>query len=173
MIAKASGPDAALVVAIVAAVFAGLAAAFAGWSAWAAHRSARSASDAVELERGRVHRELTPQIGLEQAGAAGHDDEGVWFTNTGPLDYASVTFALIQELSERPIEGFLRGDDVLTLGDVGPLAIGVRRFMRYRRPGSDEGGGTLHLRLICSNEQGTWTIPAKVEIPGAPSVNIF
>jgi type II secretory pathway pseudopilin PulG len=137
--AKASGPDAALVVMILAAAFTGLAAVFAGWSAWASHRSAgsaersaRSAAEAVELERDRVHRELTPQIALEPARASGGDDEGMWFTNNGPLDYASVTFVLIQEPSERPIEGFLRGEDVLTRGDVGELAVGRRRFMRYR-----------------------------------------
>jgi len=87
--AKASGPDAALVVAILAAVFAGLAVVFTAWSAWSSHRSAgsaersarsadssaRSAAEAVELERGRVHRELIPHIALEQAGAIGGDDE--------------------------------------------------------------------------------------------------
>lgn len=161
---------AGLWVSILAAVFAGLAAAFAGWSAWASHRSARSAAAAVGLERDRIHRELTPRIELEQAGAAGADDEGVWFINTGPLDYESVTFALIQEENDRPIAGFIRGDDVLTLGDLGPLHIGVRRFMRYRRPDPEEGGGTLHLRLFCRNDRGEWTIPAKVEIPGIPQI---
>jgi type II secretory pathway pseudopilin PulG len=174
--------EAALVVAIVAAVFAGLAAVFAGWSAWASHRSAgsaessaHSAAEAVELERDRRHRELTPQLQLEHDGPVGStdDEEGVRFTSRGPLDYPYVFFILTQDDAHRPIAGFVLGDKVLVAGELGPLNVGGSRFVPLRRPAPDEGAGTLYLRLTCRNDQGAWTIPAQVEIPGAPSANIF
>lgn len=190
MMAKASGPDAALVVAILAAVFAGLAAVFTAWSAWASHRSAgsaersahsadssaRSAAEAVELERDRRHRELAPQLQLEHDGPVGssNDEEGVRFTSRGPLDYDSIRFAFTQDAADRPIAGFVLGGEVVKAGDLGPLFVGESRLVPLRRPAPDEGAGTLHLRLTCHNDQGTWTIPAEVEIPGVPSApNIF
>jgi hypothetical protein len=168
----------ALWVSIVAAVFAGLAAVFAGWSAWASHRSAssaessaRSAAEAIELERKRRHHELTPSIELAYEGDVRFPDqeEGVWFTNRGPLDYTSVAFSFALEAIDSPIAGFELGGKVVIDGNIGPLAIGQRYFLTLRRPGEDEGGGTLHLRLTCRNEEGSWTIPAQVEIPVVPS----
>jgi hypothetical protein len=162
---------------ILAAVFAGLAAAFAGWSAWASHRSAssaensaRSAAEAVKLERDRRYQELTPQIELAYEGDVGRPDEeeGIWFTNRGPLDYTSVAFGFALFAVDSPIAGFeLRGKVVID-GNIGPLAIGQRYFLTLRRH-QHEGGGVLHLRLTCQNEQDTWTIPAQVEIPEVPS----
>jgi type II secretory pathway pseudopilin PulG len=175
MMAKASGPDAALVVSIVAAAFAGLAALFAGWSAWTSHRSAgsaasaaRSAAEAVELERDRRHRELTPRIELTYEGSLGGEDEGVWFANTGRLDYTSVAFNFATSPDDTPIAGLALGG---TYGGVGPLAVGERTFLALKRHSGEReaDGGTLHLILTCSNDQGTWTISAKVEIPGVPS----
>jgi hypothetical protein len=184
MMAKASGPDAALVVAILAAAFAGLAVVFTAWSAWASHRSAgsaersaRSAAEAVELERDRRHRELAPQLQLEHVGPVGssNDEEGVRFTSHGPLDYPYVYFILTQDDTQRPIAGFVLGDKVLVAGQLGPLNVGGTRFVPLRRRAPDEGAGTLYLRLTCRNDQGIpWTIPAGVEIPGVPSgPNIF
>jgi type II secretory pathway pseudopilin PulG len=178
MIAKAGAPDPALVVAIVAAVFAALAAVFAGWSAWSSHRSAgssassaRSAAEAVELERDRRHRELTPRMEVTHDGYLGGwgDSEQIWFTNKGPLNYSSVVVSFAELAEDSPIAGFL-GKDVATEDDVGPLAVGERNFLIPRRHGEDEGTGTLYLTLTCSNDQGTWTIPAQVEIPGVPKV---
>lgn len=174
--------DTALVVSIGAAICAGLAAIFAGWSAWESHRSAtssessaRSAAEAVELERDRRHRELAPQLQLEHVGPVGStdDEEGVRFTSRGPLDYTYVYFILTQ-VADRPIAGFVLGDKVLVAGELGPLNVGGARFVPLRRPAPDEGAGTLYLRLTCRNDQGAWTIPAQVEIPGVPSgPNIF
>jgi hypothetical protein len=165
------GPDAALVVSILAALFAGLAVVFAGWSAWASHRSAgsadgsaRSAAEAVELERDRRHRELRPRIELEHEWwHEVADEEGVWFTNGGPLDYTSVSFRFAQAAVDSPIAGFVLG----THGDIGPLTVGERTFLGLERHSEAKGdeGGTLYLVLTCRNGQGTWTIPAQVEIP--------
>jgi hypothetical protein len=161
--------DGALVVAIVAAVFAGLAAVFAGWSAWSSHRSAQHAADAVKLERDRHHHELIPRIDLAYEGDVGRPDqeEGVRFTNRGPLDYTSVAFSFAHYAVDSPIAGFELRDKVVIDGNIGPLAIGDRYFLTLRRH-EHEGGGVLHLRLTCRNEQGSWTIPAQVEIPGIP-----
>jgi hypothetical protein len=176
MIARASGLDAALVVAIVAAVFAGLAAAFAGWSAWASHRSARSsessarsAAEAVELERDRRYRELTPRIDLEHVGPLGGDEEGVSVANAGPLAYTSVAFSFATHPDDAPIAGFVLG----TEGEIGPLAVGQRDFLALERHGEarEADGGTLYLVFSCQNDQGTWTVPAQVEIPGIPQVH--
>jgi hypothetical protein len=162
--------DAALVVAIMAAVFAGLAASFAGWSARSAHRSAELADEAVKLERDRHHHELRPHVALAHDGPLGGDDEGVWFTNAGPLDYASMVFELTQASRDRPIIGLILGDGIVTVGDIGPLAVGDRRFLPLRRSAPTEGAGPLHLRLHCRNDQGTWKVPAEVEISGVPHV---
>jgi hypothetical protein len=176
MIGKAGGPDPVLV---VSAAFAGLAAMFAGWSAWASHRSAgssassaRSAAEAVELERDRRHRELTPRMEVTHDGAIGGwgDSEQIWFTNKGPLNYSSVVVSFAELAEDTPIAGFLIGKDVATEYDVGPLAIGERDFLIPWRHGEDEGAGTLYLILTCSNDQGTWAIPAQLEIPGVPKV---
>jgi hypothetical protein len=164
--------DGALVVAIVAAVFAALAAVFAGWSAWSSHRSAQLAAEAVRLERDRYHNELTPRIQLEHGGAIGGlgEEEAITFTNSGPLRYESVSFLLLQDADDRPIAGLVVGDEVVQEGSIGPMAIAQRRRVPLRRPGPGEGGGTLHLRLMCRNGQETWTIPAEVEIPAVPQV---
>ena len=178
MIAKASGPDAALVISIVAAAFAGLAAVFAGWSAWASHRSAgsaessaRSAAETVKLERDRHHLELAPRIEVTHDGSIGAwgDQEQIWFTNKGPLDYSSVVVRFAELAVDSPIAGFLVGEEVATEDEIGPLAVGERALLIPRRHGEDEGAGILHLVLTCSNDQDTWTIPAEVEIPGVPS----
>jgi hypothetical protein len=165
-------------VSILAAVFAGLAAAFAGWSAWASHRSAtsaessaRSAAEAVELERDRRHRELTPRIELAHDGPVGGvEEEGVWFTSSGPLDYTAVEFSFANAAIDSPIAGFILNGETVTHGDIGPLTVGERTLVWIRRHGVDEGAGTLRLRLTCRNDQGSWTIPAQVEIPAVPQV---
>lgn len=183
MMAKASGPDVVLVVvSIVAAVFA-------GWSALSSHRSAgsakrserssessaASAAEAVELERDRVRRELTPRIEVTYEGSPGLGNlELVWFANKGPRDYTSVTFRFVELPIDSPIAGFSRRREIVTEGEIGPLAIGERNSLILQRHGEDEGEGILYLILICRNDQDTWTIPAQVEIPGVPTTpNIF
>jgi hypothetical protein len=155
--------DGALVVAIVAAVFAGLAAIFAGWSAWAAHRSAELAREVVKLERDRHYRELNPHIELEHGSRAPGDDR-VWFTNKGPLDYTSVAFTITDP---GPIDGLKLDGKAVRHGDLGPLSVGERKFLLLRRQtGQETEEWLLALRLTCRSDQGTWTIPAEVEIPG-------
>jgi hypothetical protein len=171
------------VVSIVAAVFAGLAAIFAGWSAWASHRSAtssessaRSAAQGVELERERHRRELTPRWDLEHDGPVGSesDEEGIWFTNNGPPNLYQFAVKLTQEAKDCPIAGLVVGGQVVTVADgLGPLAVGERRFIPLRRHASDEGAGTLYLRIDCWTVEHIWTIPAQVEIPGIPTVAAF
>jgi hypothetical protein len=166
--------DAAPVVAVMAAVFPGLAAVFAGWSAWASHRSAgssessaRSAAEAVELERDRRHRELTPRIRLQHHGPVGSGEdavaEEVSVVNGGPLDYSSVAFSFATHPVDSPIASFVLG----TEGDLGPLAIGEHTSLEVQRHDGDReaDGETLYLVFTCGNDQGTWTIPVEVEIP--------
>jgi hypothetical protein len=186
MIGKAGGPDPALVVSIVAAGFAGLAVVFTAWGAWASHRSARSAersarsaessadsaAQAVELERDRRHRELTPRIELTYAGPPGDDMEGVTVANSGPLDYTSIAFN-ISPLEVGPIDSLDLGDGRMVRdGNIGPLSVGESMFLTLQRPPEPalaaKQGGVARLRITCRNEQGIWTIPAQVEIPGIP-----
>jgi hypothetical protein len=171
MLAKATGPDAALVVAIVAAAFAGLAVIFAGWSGWSAHRSAELAAEAVKLERDSRHRELTPRIELAHDGPVGGvEEEGVWFTSSGPLDYTAVEFSFANAADDSPIAGLSVGGETVIDGSIGPRTVGERTFVFLLRHDVDPTPGTLYLRLTCRNDQGSWTIPAQVEIPGVPQV---
>jgi hypothetical protein len=101
------------------------------------------------------------------------DMEQIWFTNKGPLDYNSVVVRFAELAVDSPIAGFLVGEEVATEDEIGPLAVGERALVIPRRHGEDEGAGTLHLVLTCSNDQGNWTIPAQVEIPGVPHAQIF
>jgi hypothetical protein len=177
--------DGALGVAIVAAVFAGLAVVFTAWGAWASHRSARasessarsadisacSAAEAVELERDRRHRELTPRILLKYQGPTGSGEdaipEGVEIANGGPLDYSSVYFSFAGFPADGPIARSVHDG---TEGELGSLDIGEHTFLELERHSEDhkEHGDTLYLAFTCSNDRGTWTIPAQVEIPRKP-----
>jgi hypothetical protein len=155
--------DSATAAAWVAAAGAVAAALFAIWSAVSSHRAASSAAEAVALERGRRHDELTPSIELNYQGWHDSSRAYVWFTNHGPLDYTSVAFAFAMSPSLGPIAR-LAGT---TSGEVGPLSVGERQRLlvdRHAEPFMDDSG-TLHLILTCSNDQGTWTLPAEVQIP--------
>jgi hypothetical protein len=146
---------------------------FGGWSAYRSARSsessARSAAEAVDLERVRQHRELTPHILLERDGALGGEDERIWFANDGPSDYDRISFVLVPTTGRPPVDGLLVGDEWTAAGEIGPLALGEHRPLRLRRV-EDPEGSTLRLRITRSNEQGTWPILAEVAIPGVPSV---
>jgi hypothetical protein len=163
MLAKAADPTAvaALRVAVAALAVAVASAAFTWWNA-------RSAARAVDLERDRRHRDLTPRISLKQDGSLGGDDEGIWFTSDGPLDYDQVGFTFAPTTGRPPVDGLLVNDEWTTAGEIGPLALGERRFVRCRRA-EDGEDAILHLRITFSNKQGTWPVPAQVEIPPIPA----
>src|SRR6266540_3686239 len=162
MLAKAADPTAvaALRVAIAALAVAIASAAFTWWSA-------HSAARAVNLERDRRHSELTPRILLRRDGTLGGDDEGIWFANNGPLDYDRAGFVFAPTTGRPPVDGLLVNGEWATAGEIGPLALGERRFVRCRRA-EDGEDSILHLRITCSNEQGTWPVLAQVEIPSIP-----
>jgi hypothetical protein len=163
MLSKAADPTAvaALWVAAAALAVAISSAVFTGWNA-------RSAAQAVDLERDRQHRDLTPRMSLKQDGALGGDDEGVWFTNGGPLDYDQVGFTFAPTTGRPPVDGLLVNDEWTTAAEIGPLVLGARRFVRCHRA-EDGEDSLLHLRITCSNERGTWPVLAQVEIPPIPS----
>jgi hypothetical protein len=173
---------AALVISIVAVVFAGVAAVAAVWSAVIARRSARSsdssarsAAEAVDLERVRQHHELTPRIRLEES-QHGDAGEGVWFVNDGPLDYDSVTFTFAESDRPGPVVGLLPVDALqvghvwATSADLGPMTLGDRRLLLYRRSENRRAESTLRLRVTCSKGSEVWQIPAEVEITPKPFI---
>jgi hypothetical protein len=161
---------AALWVARAALVVSILGAGFAWWSARSSARSARTARDALDLERARRHDQQTPQITLIKSDHQG-DREGVWLANDGPYDYASVRFAIVEiEGTQRaPIQGLLV-DGIATMeGDLGPVESGARRFLPFYRP-DPKSGGTVRLRITCSNQDGEWSLVREFEVLPPPFV---
>jgi hypothetical protein len=158
--------DNATTAAWVAAVGAVAAALFAIWSAVSSHRSARSSAEAVTIERGRRHDELTPRIKAEE-GTFEDDSDGLWFTNDGALDYTSVHLQVETPGNASPVGALKIGESWYTEGDLGPMAAGARRFIAIRR-NVPMPGTTLRLRLTCQNNQGTWTIYREVEFTPPP-----
>ncbi len=161
---------AALIVSIVAVLLA-------GWGGWSAHQSARSsdssarsAAEAVDLERSRQHLDQTPRILLEES-VYGDPGEGVWFKNGGPLDYDSVRFTFAESDQPAPLAGLQVGDQWATSGELGPMAVGDRRLLSYRRSESREAESTLRLRVVCSKGSETWRVPVELEI--TPEANVF
>jgi hypothetical protein len=148
---------AALVISIVAL-------AVAGWSAWTAHR-------AFILERDRRHDELTPHVRVDED-RDGEGEEGLCFTNDGPLDFTSVRFRLETPLEDTPVEAFLVGSEWITgagatiTGDLGPITVGDRRFLYYRKSEDVElfPETTLRFRITCVNDRRTWSIHVEVEM---------
>jgi hypothetical protein len=155
--------------AVVSLTVAALAALFAGWTGFSAHRSARSDRAAVDLERKRQHLERTPKMRLEES-QHGDAGPGVWFCNDGPLDYDSVAFRFASQDKPAPIDALKLGDEWVTSGDLGPLAVGDRRLLLYRRPEQPGSDAILRLRLTCSSAGGSWTVPAEVYITPEPFV---
>jgi hypothetical protein len=160
----------ALIVSIVAVLLA-------GWGGWSAHQSARSsdssarsAAEAVDLERSRQHLDQTPHILLEES-VYGDPGEGVWFKNGGPLDYDSVRFTFAVSDRPGPLVSFQVNDQWATSGDLGPMAVGDRRLLSYRRSESREAESTLRLRVMCSKGSETWRVPVEVEI--TPEANVL
>jgi hypothetical protein len=170
--AQATDPTAgaALRIAIAALAISIIGTGLAWWSARSAARSARTTRDALNLEHDRRHDELAPRITLSRSD---HRDarEGVWLANDGPHDYASVRFAIVEiEGTQRgPIQGLLV-DGVATMeGDLGPIENGARRFLPYQRADPDSGG-TVRLRITCSNQHGEWSLIREFEVRPPPFV---
>jgi hypothetical protein len=145
--------------AAVALVVSFLALAVAGWSAWTAHR-------ALAIERDRRHGELIPNIRVEEA-TFEDQQEGLWFTNDGPLDYTSVRVRVETPGNVSPVGALQIGEGWSTEGDLGPMELGERRLIPIRR-NKPMPGTTLRLRLTCQNNQGTWPIYREVEFTPPP-----
>jgi hypothetical protein len=164
--------DSATKAAWVAAAVAAVAAVFAIWSAVSSHRSAthskssaQSAADTLALERDRRHGELIPDIRVEES-TFEDKQEGLWFTNNGPLDYTSVLLRVDPALAS-PVGALQIGEAWSTEGDIGPMQLGERRLVLIRR-NVPMPGTTLRLRLTCENDGGTWTIHKDVEFTPPP-----
>jgi hypothetical protein len=171
--AQATDPTAgtALRIAIAALAFSIIGTGLAWWSARSAARSARTARDALDLERARRHDQQAPQITITGAGHQDAAREGVWLANDGPHDYASVRFAIVEIEGSQPspVRGLLV-DGIATMeGDLGPVESGARRFLPYQRADPDSGG-TVRLRIACSNQQGEWSLVREFEVRPPPFI---
>ncbi|SRR6266511_2748690 len=163
---------AALRVAIAALAISIIGTGLAWWSARSAARSARTTHDALNLEHDRRHDELAPRITLSESDNE-DNREGVWLANHGPQHYASVRFAIveIERTQPVPIQGLLV-DGISTMeGDLGPIENGARRFLPYQRTNPDSGG-TVRLRITCSNQQGEWSLIREFEVLPPPFVGV-
>jgi hypothetical protein len=161
---------AALRVAIAALVISIIGTGLAWWSARSSARSARISRDALDLERERRHEELAPQITLSESDHR-DEQEGVWLSNDGTVDYTAVYFTVASTTQPSPIQGFLVDSEWTTEGDLGPIESGDRRFLPYQRTEEDPGG-TVRLRIICSNRRGGWSLMREFEILPPPFVGV-
>src|SRR6266511_1537803 len=70
-----------------------------------------------------------------------------------------------------PLAGLQVGDQWATSGELGPMAVGDRRLLSYRRSESRDAESTLRLRVVCSKGSETWRVPVELEI--TPEANVF
>jgi hypothetical protein len=161
--------DSATKAAWLAAAGAAAAALFAVWSAWSSHQAARSAAGTLAIEREREHDRLTPDIQVEES-TFEDKQEGIRFTSDGPRDYTSVHFRVETPAAASPVSALQIGEAWIPLnpqwrteGDLGPMALGDRRFVPYQRA-DPWPGSTLRLRITCDSDQDTWTIHREVDI---------
>jgi hypothetical protein len=54
-------------------------------------------------------------------------------------------------------------------GNLGPIESGGRQFLAYQRADRDPGG-TVHLRITCSNEHGEWSLVREFDVLAPPFV---
>jgi hypothetical protein len=167
--------DSATKAAWVAAAGAVAAALFAVWSAVSSHRaaahaktSAESAAEGLAIERDREHDRLTPRMRVE-LGRVEDQQEGLWFTNDGPLDYTSVRLRVETPGNVSPVGALQIGEAWSTEGDLGPMELGERRLIPIRR-NKPMPGTTLRLRLTCEIDRDSWPIYREVRFTPPPMV---
>ena len=100
----------------------------------------------------------------------GDSCEGVWFANRRPLDYDSVGFIIVESDRPGPLASLQIGDQWYTAGDLGPMAVGDRRLVPYRRSEDRHAASILRLRITCLKGTEVWQVPTEVEITSNPFI---
>jgi hypothetical protein len=145
---------------------AAIAAAIAIWSAWSNHRVAGVA-------RAERHDKLDPRIDFGEQDFE-EDHEIVWLESDGPRDYTRVRFRLLP-MPAPAVEALAvpeRPDDWVTEGELGPLARGQRRFLRFRQ-GQPAQGGIVRVEFTCWHGRQRWTIVRQFEAHPDPTLTVF